>query len=69
MEIETMVSGQKIEQYAMLAMPVVFVAMLKSFGEGLVDLTSGPGTAGMIIALVLFIAAFFLSRVILNIKV
>ncbi len=69
MEIETMVSGQKLEQNAMLVMPVVFVALLKSFGEGMVDLSSPLGIIAMIIALVMFAVAYFVGKIVLNIKV
>lgn len=68
MEIQTMVSGQKNEQNVMLFMPIVFVAMLKSMGGDLVDLSSPVGILCMTIAIVMFAIAFFVSRKILDIK-
>ena len=68
MELETMVAGQKNEQNVLLVMPVVFVLILKSMGGDLVNLKSPVGIISVSISIVIFIAAYFVSKKILNIK-
>lgn len=68
MELETMVAGQKNEQNIMLVMPVVFIVVLKSMGGDLIDLQSPTGILSVSASLVIFIAAYFISKKILNIK-
>lgn len=68
MEIETMVSGQVAEQNIMLVMPVVFVFLLKGMGGSMVDLNSPIGVFSVTVALIIFIAAYFVSKKILDIK-
>lgn len=68
MELETMVAGQKNEQNIMLVMPVIFIILMKSMGGDLIDLKSPTGILSVSIALVIFVAAYFISKKILNIK-
>ena len=68
MELETMVAGQKNEQNIMLVMPIIFIIVMKSMGGELIDLTSPIGIISVSVALVIFIAAYFVSKKILNIK-
>lgn len=68
MEIQTMVSGQVTEQNVMMVMPVVFVAMMKSMGGGLIDLSSTIGVLSMTAAIALFVIAYFVGKKILDIK-
>lgn len=68
MEVETMVSGQKSQQNIMLVMPIIFVIVMKSMGGELVDLSSPVGILAVSAALVIFIAAYFLGKRILDIK-
>ena len=68
MELETMVAGQKNDQNVMLCMPVVFILLMKSMGGDLVDLSSPVGIMSVTIALVIFVAAYFISKKILDIK-
>ncbi len=68
MELETMVSGQKNEQNIMLVMPVIFIIVLKSMGGELVDLTSVVGRLSITGSLLIFVAAYFISKKILDIK-
>lgn len=68
MEIETMVAGQKNEQSILLVLPIVFVVMLKAMG-GMVDLNSSLGLISMTIAIVIFVAAYFISVKITKIDV
>lgn len=68
MELETMVSGQKNEQNIMLVMPVLFIVLMKSMGGDLIDLQSPVGLMSVSAALVIFVASYFVSRKILDIK-
>lgn len=68
MEIETMIAGQKNEQNILLVLPVVFVVMLKAMG-GMVDLNSSMGIISMTIAIIIFIAAYGISRKVMRINV
>ncbi len=69
MELETMVAGQKNEQNIMLVMPVIFIILMKSMGGDLIDLQSPTGLLSVSIAIVIFVASFFVSRKILDIKI
>ncbi len=68
MEIQTMVAGQKTEQNVMTLMPIVFVFVMKNMGGNLVDLSSPIGIMSMTAAIVLFVASYFISKKILNIR-
>lgn len=68
MELETMVAGQKNEQNIMLVMPVIFIVLMKSMGGDLIDLQSPTGILSVSIAIVIFVAAYFVSKKILDIK-
>lgn len=69
-EIETVVTGSKSEQSLMLVMPVVLIAMIK-FGspEFAANFVTSSGLAATTIALALFVASYFLGRIVLDIKV
>lgn len=68
MELETMVSGQKSEQNIMLVMPVLFILLMKSMGGELIDLQSPVGILSVSASIVIFVAAYFVSKKILDIK-
>lgn len=68
MELETMVAGQKNEQNILLVMPAIFIVVMKSMGGGLIDLKSPMGILSVTIALIIFVAAYFVSKKILDIK-
>ena len=69
-EIETKVASNKNEQYIMLIMPVILVAMLKMSGSDFAaNFTSVTGVLFTTIALGAFVGAYFLGRKILNIEV
>lgn len=68
MELETMVSGQKSEQNIMLVMPVIFIVLMKSMGGDLIDLQSPVGIMSVSAAIVIFVASYFVSKKILDIK-
>lgn len=69
MEIQTMITGKKTEQTAMMFTPIVFVGVLKSMGGGLVDLSSPIGMLASTVAIGVFVASYFLSKKILTIKI
>ena len=68
MELETMVAGQKNEQNIMLVMPIAFIILMKSMGGELIDLQSPVGLLSVSIAIAIFVAAYFVSKKILDIK-
>lgn len=69
-EIETKVASTKNEQNIMLIMPVVMIAMMKFSGGDFASNFSTPsGIASTSIAIVIFVAAYFIGRKILNIEV
>lgn len=69
LEIRTMVASKKSEQNVMMVMPVFFVMMLKMLGSEVIDLTSPIGRVSTTVAVILFVAAYFIGKKILNIKV
>lgn len=68
MELETMVAGQKNEQNIMLVMPIAFIVLMKSMGGDLIDLQSPVGILSVSASIVIFVAAYFVSKKILDIK-
>lgn len=68
MELETMVAGQKNEQNIMLVMPVIFILLMKSMGGDLIDLQSPTGVLSVTAAILIFVASYFVSKKILDIK-
>ncbi len=67
-DIKTAVTSQTTEQNAMLVMPVIFVFLLKRMGSDVIDLTSRAGRISTTVAILFFVAAYFLSKKILDIK-
>lgn len=68
-DIETIVTGSKNEQYLMLAMPIMLIAMIKSISADFAANFATPtGLVSTTIGLVLFIAAYFVGRKVLDIK-
>lgn len=68
-EIETMVTSAKSEQNIMIVMPVALIGIIKmmspEFGENFV---SPAGLIATTVAIILFVAAYFVGRSITNIK-
>ncbi len=69
LEIKTMVSSKTSEQNIMLVMPVIFVYLLKQMGSDVINLSSSTGRISTTIAVVMFAAAYWLSKKILDIKI
>lgn len=67
LEINTAVASKKIEQNAMLVMPVVFIFLLKMMGSDMIDLHSLQGVLSTTAGLVCFIVAFLVGKKILKI--
>lgn len=69
-EIETVVTGSKSEQNMLLFLPVLLIGLIK-FGsaEFAANFVTSTGLVATTIALVLFVVSYFVSRVVLNIKV
>lgn len=69
-EIETTVSGSKNEQYIMLVMPVLLIAMIKfSSPDFAANFATPAGIIATTIGIVTFVASFFLGKKLLDIKV
>lgn len=69
-EIETVVTASKMEQNIMLFMPVIIVGMIKMMSPDFADnFVKGSGLASTTIAIGLFIAAYFIGKKILDIKI
>ena len=70
MEIETIVSGSKNEQMIMTVMPVALIAIIKMMSPEFADnFTSPAGIISTTIAVVMFIAAYFVGNAVLEIKI
>lgn len=69
-EIETIVTGSKSEQNLMLILPLVLIGMIK-FGspEFAANFVTPSGLAATSIALILFVLSYFVSRIVLDIKI
>lgn len=68
-EIETTVTGSKNQQYIMLVMPIVLVGMIKmSSAEFAENFTTTTGIIATTVAVVMFIASYFLGKKLLDIK-
>ena len=69
-EIETTVSGSKNEQYIMLVLPILLIGMIKvSSPEFAENFVTPSGLVATTIALAMFVAAYFLGKKLLDIKV
>lgn len=69
MEIETMVTANKTEQYIMIAMPIGLVALIKMMSpEFAANFASATGIIATTIAIAIFIVAYFVGREVLSIK-
>ncbi len=69
-DIETVVSGSKMDQMIMIVMPVILITLIKvmspEFSNNFVTLT---GIVSTTIAIGLFVAAYMIGRAIMDIKV
>jgi tight adherence protein B len=69
-EIETAVTANKTEQNIMVFMPIAIIAMIKLISP---DFTANfrtiPGIAATFLGIALFVAAYFVGKAVLNIKI
>lgn len=69
-DIETTVSGSKMDQMIMIVMPIILIAIIKVMSpEFASNFVTAAGLAATTIAIVLFVAAFFVGKAILDIKI
>ena len=69
-EIETTISGSKNEQYIMLVMPVLLIGMIKlSSPEFGANFATPAGLISTTIGIVMFAAAYFIGKKLMDIKV
>lgn len=69
-DIETTVSGSKSEQYIMLVMPIALVGLIKvSSPEFAANFATGAGIIATTVGIVLFVAAYFVGKKLLEIKI
>lgn len=69
-EIETTVSGSKNEQYIMLVMPVLLVAMIKASSQDFARNFATPsGVMSTTVGIVMFVVSYFLGKKLLDIQI
>jgi len=69
-DIETVVTANKNEQNIMLMMPIILVALIKFMSPDFAANFATPaGIASTTIAVILFVASYFIGKVVLDIKV
>lgn len=69
-DIETVVTGAKNEQNIMVVMPIILIAMIKFMSEDFAkNFTTATGILSTTVALIMFVAAYFIGKVVLDIKV
>ena len=69
-DIETTVSGSKLDQMIMVFMPIALVGIIKVMSPDFAkNFVSGAGLIATTIAIVLFIAAYYLGKKIMSIKI
>ena len=69
-EIETVVTSNKMEQKIMIAMPIALIGMIKMMSPDFAkNFVTPSGIMATTIAIVLFVASYFVGKVILDIKV
>lgn len=69
-DIETVVTGSKNEQNIMIIMPILLIGVIKLMGEDFANNFATPaGIISTTIAIVMFVASYFVGKAVLNIKV
>lgn len=69
-EIQTMISGKKMESTIMMIIPIFIIVYMKLFNQGFLDplYSSLGGRIFMTVCLVVYVLAIWMSRKIVNIK-
>ena len=69
-DIETTVSGSKLDQMIMIVMPVALIGIIKTMSpEFAANFVSGTGIVSTTIAIGMFIAAYFIGKAIMEIEI
>lgn len=69
-DIETMVTANKTEQNMMIVMPIALIGMIKMMSADFAaNFTTPAGILATTIGIVLFVAAYYVGRIVLDIKV
>lgn len=69
-DIETVVTGAKNEQNIMVIMPILLIGMIKLMSEDFAaNFTTVTGILSTTVAIGLFVAAYFIGKIVLDIKV
>ena len=69
-EIETTVSGSKMEQKMMIAMPILLVGVIKMLSADFAaNFVTPAGIAATTVGIVMFVVSYFVARKVLDIKV
>ena len=69
-DIETVVTGAKNEQNIMVVMPILLIGMIKMMSEDFAaNFTTVTGILSTTFAIGMFVAAYFIGKVVLDIKV
>lgn len=69
-EIETIVASNELEQYIMIFMPIILIAMIKMMSpEFAENFVSATGIISTTISIVFFVIAYFVGKSVLSIKI
>lgn len=69
-DIETVLTANKTEQNIMIVMPVIMIALIKlSSPDFATNFTTSAGILSTTLAIVLFVAAYYIGKVVLDIKI
>lgn len=69
-EIETIVSSNELEQYIMIFMPIILIAMIKMMSpEFAANFVTGTGIISTTLSIVFFVIAYFVGKSVLSIKI
>ena len=69
-DIETIVTGSKNEQNIMIVMPIILISMIKLMGEDFAaNFTTPVGIIATTVSVALFVAAYYIGKIVLNIKI
>lgn len=69
-EIETIVASNELEQYIMIFMPIILIAMIKMMSpEFAANFVTGTGIISTTLSIVFFVIAYFVGKSVLSIKI
>ena len=69
-DIETIVTSNKTEQKIMVAMPIALIGVIKMMSpEFAANYTTLSGVISTTVAVILFVAAYYIGKIVLDIKI